>query len=506
MRGISVFFTKAYTQSSYKLQLKAKGFGWFIVIVTTMVILLAILSYTQTGVTASLKVMIAHISVFTFSLLLLSKGKYVPAAIIVAYGSPLVQFIRIMLETYTAYNGLLLSVGFFYFFMISGFAFLKFTGGLVAGGFVILYVVISLSMKGLYTGMPIIFFILSMFPCLLIYVQVGIMSLIERRVFIENAKKADELTEANVEEQEKAEELKNILIRISQSVAEISISAEYFAQAAQEESASVEEITSTMEELSAASDMMTEQIILQNEKVKTIIDKVQLVNSIVNKAGLKMKEVLEIKTQLDAAMATTKKLLETSQTSIKETAAHVKDVSSAVEVISDISDKTNLLALNAQIESARAGEAGRGFAVVADEISKLADQTQVNSKEILSFVVSLNKNIASVSKNLDSVFSSAIDMIDKIHKFGMGVEIVGSLAKEDLAIQSQIIHTVDSIKELMTSVQRAIEEQNIAIAEVTASTNDLNNTVQTNASTAEEVAGSVEGLNAISTEAEKTLL
>jgi cobalamin biosynthesis protein CobD/CbiB len=94
------FFSKEYSTAEYKQQLKAKGLAWFLSICVTTIGLLAILSYSQTKVTLSFKVMIAHIFIYLTSLVFLKFKRYEVAAFLIAFIGPFIQFIRILIDSY----------------------------------------------------------------------------------------------------------------------------------------------------------------------------------------------------------------------------------------------------------------------------------------------------------------------------------------------------------------------------------------------------------------------
>jgi methyl-accepting chemotaxis protein len=125
---------------------------------------------------------------------------------------------------------------------------------------------------------------------------------------------------------------------------------------------------------------------------------------------------------------------------------------SIIQVIKGIADQTNLLALNAAIEAARAGEQGRGFAVVADEVRSLAGRTSASTQEIASMVGRIQQNTREAVTSMEE----GVTQVDK----GMAVT-----AEVERAIR-EILQATLSTTELVNDISRTISEQSLASNEI----------------------------------------
>ena len=109
---------------------------------------------------------------------------------------------------------------------------------------------------------------------------------------------------------------------------------------------------------------------------------------------------------------------------------HAKAISQIMGVISDIADQTNLLALNAAIEAARAGEAGRGFAVVADEVRKLAEKTMSSTTDVGNAITAIQHSAGQSIQQVEKAVGNVEEATDFSNRSGEALkEIVGMLAR-----------------------------------------------------------------------------
>ena len=162
-----------------------------------------------------------------------------------------------------------------------------------------------------------------------------------------------------------------------------------------------------------------------------------------------------------------------------------------VGTIEDIADQTNLLALNAAIEAARAGEQGRGFAVVADEVRALAERTTRATREIgemiksiqqetKSAVIAMEEGVVEVGKGSDKAASSGRaleNILDQINSVTSQIHQVATAAEEQTATTSEISNNMHQITEVVTQTARGAHESATAATQLSQISNDLKHIV-----------------------------
>ncbi|MEM0984307.1 MAG: methyl-accepting chemotaxis protein [Planctomycetota bacterium] len=182
-----------------------------------------------------------------------------------------------------------------------------------------------------------------------------------------------------------------------------------------------------------------------------------------------------------------------AQSKVTECANSVRDLSTAsdrigevISVIDEIASQTNLLALNAAIEAARAGEHGRGFAVVADEVRKLAERTTGATAEVTEIIQQIQSSAMAVGERMDEGVQSVSD----------GVETAG---EADMAIR-EILSETDMVAGMLNGVIAAADEQRVASEDVTESIGKISEVLRLAAAGTEASATAVEAMAAKTTQ------
>ncbi len=157
-----------------------------------------------------------------------------------------------------------------------------------------------------------------------------------------------------------------------------------------------------------------------------------------------------------------------------------------IGVIDDIADQTNLLALNAAIEAARAGEQGRGFAVVADEVRKLAERTSKATKEIADMISAIQTETRDAVERMQSGTAQVESGVEATNRAGEFLK--------------QIIGQADNVGNMIAQIATAVTEQSATTAEVNANMDQINQLVVESADGAQQSAEACEQLSGFATE------
>ncbi|WP_027389685.1 methyl-accepting chemotaxis protein [Chrysiogenes arsenatis] len=173
---------------------------------------------------------------------------------------------------------------------------------------------------------------------------------------------------------------------------------------------------------------------------------------------------------------------------LKQKADKVQQV---IEVINGIADQTNLLALNAAIEAARAGEAGRGFAVVADEVRKLAERSGSSAHEISEIIKSIQEGVTHVVRAMELVTSKA--------------QTGEALSKETDKAFMIILAGMEGLQDLITQNAAGVEEMSATADQITEDIQTISSTAEETASVANEVAHAAEGLAQLATSVQQSV-
>ncbi|WP_421666952.1 methyl-accepting chemotaxis protein [Pseudomonas putida] len=213
-------------------------------------------------------------------------------------------------------------------------------------------------------------------------------------------------------------------------------------------SATVQEVAQNAEQASMAATNADQQAQLGDQVVSEAINRIE-----------------QLAGQMDHCLAAMQHLAGESQR-----------IGSILDVIKSVSEQTNLLALNAAIEAARAGEAGRGFAVVADEVRGLAQRTQQSTEEIEQLIESLHSGTDQVTSLLDNSKRLTEQSVELSRKAGDAL--------------SQITDTVSSIQGMNQQIATASEEQSVVAEQINRSVISVRDASDQTSAASEQTAAS----------------
>ncbi len=227
-----------------------------------------------------------------------------------------------------------------------------------------------------------------------------------------------------------------------------------------EVASSINEMTTTVEQVAKSSEIILHQI--------------QSVDQGATKS----------RAQMDANIQKNEHLLakiEESTLVVNQLDEYSKDIGNILDVIQQIAEQTNLLALNAAIEAARAGEQGRGFAVVADEVRTLATRTQSSTEDIQRVIVQLQQGVTKTVGSMSESHTSANASVEEARLVGASL--------------TELQHNMTEIRDLSTQIATAAEEQSAVAQEIRQNIQDISEMSEQAATGSDQSEKDSEGLS-----------
>ncbi|MFJ7697051.1 methyl-accepting chemotaxis protein [Lysinibacillus fusiformis] len=286
--------------------------------------------------------------------------------------------------------------------------------------------------------------------------------------------------------------LKDMIHNIAQASDLINTSSKELSQSANEVNMGAEQVAITMNELASGAEGQahhSNELTSLMERFTADLRETNQHGEHIHQSSVEVlgltNEGSQLMTSSNSQMSKIDGIVQNAVEKVKNLDAQAQEISKLVVVIKDIADQTNLLALNAAIEAARAGEHGKGFAVVADEVRKLAEQVAFSVNDITSIVTN-------IQQDFDVVTSSLEDGYQEVKE---GTNQIKATSETFTTISSSINDVVESVQLISSNLSKVTEDgqkMNSAIQEIAAVAEESAAGVEQTTATTEQTSSSME--------------
>ena len=271
-----------------------------------------------------------------------------------------------------------------------------------------------------------------------------------------------------------AESLEKALRNVSEAVSATASASSQISSSTEEMAAGAQEQTSQAGEVASAVEEMAKTILENSRNAGTAAETAKQARQSAEQGGKVVGETVE-------GMKRIAEVVNKSAVTVKELGKSSDQIGEIISVIDDIADQTNLLALNAAIEAARAGEQGRGFAVVADEVRKLAERTTKVTKEIAGMIKKIQSDTGGAVESMQQGTKEVQVGIDLADKAGRSLQ--------------EIVEISQKVTDMVTQIAAASEQQSSASEQISKNVEGISKVTSETAQGTQQIARAAEDLN-----------
>ena len=289
-----------------------------------------------------------------------------------------------------------------------------------------------------------------------------------------NSDRGDEIGELQRSFDKFVTSIKETLLQVAEASSAVASASSEISSSTEEMAAGAQEQTSQAGEVASAVEEMTKTIVENSRNASSTAETAKHAKVAAEQGGTVVEETVKGMNRIAA-------VVNQSAQTVKALGKSSDQIGEIIGVIDDIADQTNLLALNAAIEAARAGEQGRGFAVVADEVRKLAERTTKATKEIAGMI-----------KQIQGETSGAVKAMEEGTK---EVEKGKELADKAGASLKEIVEISQQVTDMVAQIAAASEEQSSASEQISKNVEAISTVTGETASGTQQIARAAEDLN-----------
>lgn len=300
-----------------------------------------------------------------------------------------------------------------------------------------------------------------------------------------NVKNKDEIGQLAIDFNEMATNLRNIIFQVSSTSEQVAASAEEMMASADQTNSATNQVATAIQEVAGGAELQSKNT---EESAKAVGEMADAIQRVAVTTSTVAESAVDTTKQATLGHDSLEKVIEKMKTinhTTSETNSVIKDldrksaeIGKIIEVITGIADQTNLLALNAAIEAARAGEHGKGFAVVADEVRKLAELSRQSASQISSLIEVIQKETHQV--------------VEMMNKGAAEISEGTSLVEDTGRIFDEILKSIENVSSEIQEVSAISEEMSASVMQVNASIEEVTKIARGSVASTAEIASATE--------------